>query len=124
MDNDSRADMESALQSIASMTYRSEKAQAKFAPGNAQHTLLKNRIKALYIASFLIARELSESDVTESFTKDELENALAPIASLISKSKKARQKLAEGSWQHRMLADNLRALHVALPLLSKELNDI
>ena len=124
MDDFSKADMENTLQAIASITYRSEKAQAKFAPGNSQHTLLKNRIKALYIASSLIERELSESDVKENFTKKELENSLCPIASLISKSEKTRQKLAEGSWQHRMFVDNLKALHIALLLLSKELNDI
>jgi len=46
MDDFSKADMENTLQAIASITYRSEKAQVKFAPGNSQHTLLKNRIKA------------------------------------------------------------------------------
>jgi hypothetical protein len=42
------------------------------------------------------------------------------ITSLISKSKKARGKLAPGTWQHGMLGDNLRALHIALRLMDKE----
>ena len=43
-----------------------------------------------------------------------------PITSLISKSEKALQKLAPGTWQHRMLGDNLRALHIALTLMAKQ----
>jgi hypothetical protein len=37
----------------------------------------------------------------------------APIASLIAKSEKARQKLASGTWQHTMLGENLDALRIA-----------
>jgi hypothetical protein len=43
------------------------------------------------------------------YTADELQEALRPIASLISKSGKAQQKVPPGTWQHRML-DNLKAL--------------
>ncbi|SDE44841.1 hypothetical protein SAMN05428966_108321 [Massilia sp. PDC64] len=42
----------------------------------------------------------------------------APIASLIAKSDKARQKLAPGTWQYRMLDDNLNALRIAAALMS------
>ena len=58
-----------------------------------------------------------------SFTPDELQEALRPIASLLSKSEKAQQKLEPGTWQHRMLRDNLKALHVASALMSKESGD-
>jgi hypothetical protein len=43
-----------------------------------------------------------------------------PIASLIAKSDKARQKLAPGTWQHTMLGENLAALRIAAALLSTE----
>ena len=49
----------------------------------------------------------------------DLQEALRPIASLIGKSEKARRKLAPGSWQRRMLRDNLRALRIASALMSK-----
>ena len=49
----------------------------------------------------------------DNYTPDELQEALQPIASLISKSEKAQQKLAPGMWQHTMLRDNLKALHIA-----------
>jgi len=59
----------------------------------------------------------------DNFTKEDLQEALRPIASLISKSEKAQQKLASGTWQHSMLRDNLKALHVAYALMNKEADD-
>ena len=50
---------------------------------------------------------------------DELREALRPIASLIRKSRQAQRKLAPGTWQHRMLGENLKALRIASALLSK-----
>ena len=44
------------------------------------------------------------------------------IASLISKSEKALQKLRPGTWQHSMLQDNLEALRIASELMNKETN--
>jgi hypothetical protein len=58
------------------------------------------------------------------YTTDELQEALRPIASLIHKSEKAQQKLAPGTWQHTMLRDNLKALHVAYVLINRETDDL
>ena len=44
---------------------------------------------------------------------------LRPIASLIRKSEKARRKLAPGTWQSKMLRDNLRALRLASALMNR-----
>lgn len=57
------------------------------------------------------------------YTTCELQEARRPIASLISKSEKAQQKLAPGTWQHAMLRDNLKALHIASALVNKGTND-
>lgn len=111
--------MEEALRSIASMIERSEKAQEKFTQGTSQYTLQKNRIKALYIASSLIKNELAEPNAMAKYTKEDMEKALAPIVSLISKSEKAQKKLSQDTWQHRMLTDNLNALYIALTLLQR-----
>jgi hypothetical protein len=124
MDDFTKIDMEEALRAIASMIERSEKAHGKFAQGTSQYTLQKNRIKALYVASSLISNELAESDVADKLTKEDLEKALAPIASLISKSEKAQGKLTQGTWQHTMLKGNLKALYIASPLLTKALREI
>ena len=115
-------DLREALEALASMMARSEKAQAKFAPGTSQHTLQKNRIGALLVASRLVGAEPAGQEAAGECTKEELENAAAPLASLLSKSEKAQQKLAPGSWQHRMLEENLRALRIASSLLEKALS--
>jgi hypothetical protein len=59
----------------------------------------------------------------DNYTTDELQEARRPIASLISKSEKAQQKLAPGTWQHTMLQDNLKALQIASALMNKETTD-
>jgi hypothetical protein len=56
----------------------------------------------------------------ESHTAHELQEALSPIASLISKSEKALRKLTPGTWQHTMLQNNLRALHHAFALMNED----
>lgn len=56
-------------------------------------------------------------------TAEELEEARGPVASLISKSEKARQKLAPDSWQHRMSGDNLKALYIGAALMNKGTSD-
>ncbi|HML38591.1 MAG TPA: hypothetical protein PKA19_14420 [Bacillota bacterium] len=115
-------DMVEALQAIDSMINRTEK--TKLAQGTSQHTLQKNRLEALHIASALISKRLTESNALDYYTEEDLKNAIAPIASLISKSEKSQAKLAQGTWQHTMLNNNLKALHIALPLLTKELSEI
>lgn len=122
MENFTKKDMEESLCVIASMISRSEKAQAKFAEGTSQHTLQKNRIKSLHIASSLIKKELGKNDAAE-FTKNDLKEALKPIDSLISKSEKAQAKLTKGGWQYTMLGNNLKALCIALPLITKILEE-
>lgn len=56
----------------------------------------------------------------DDYTADDVREALRPLASLASKSAKAQQKLAPGTWQATMLADNLRALEIASALMTEE----
>lgn len=56
-------------------------------------------------------------------TADELHSALAPLASLLSKSEKAQLKVAADTWQYVMLGDNIRALRTALRLLGEDGGD-
>lgn len=101
-----------ALDAIADMIARGEAAQGKFAVGTAQHTLQRNRLHALRVAGAAIAGEaVAAADV---------EAARAPIASLLSKSEKSREKVAEGSWQRRMLDRNIAALRLAQELLATQ----
>jgi hypothetical protein len=58
MEKFTKEDLEEALRAIASTISKCEKVQPKLKQGTAQHSLLERRIKALYIASALIKREL------------------------------------------------------------------
>jgi hypothetical protein len=123
MNNLTKEDLKAALRAVASMMDKTAAAKAKFPPGTSQHTLQRNRLEGLQTASSLISKELDHSRAPQ-YGKEELEKAVAPIASLISKSEKARNKLAPGTWQHTMLGSNLKALYIASPLLTKALNEI
>ena len=109
MNDFTKVELGEALSAITSMISRTEKTEGKFAQGTSQQTLQRNRLLALNIASSLVLKELAERDELACYSKEDLEKALAPIASLISKSEKAQQKLAQGTWQHKMLGNNLKA---------------
>jgi len=70
----------------------------------------------------VLAQGMKEYRV-DRYTTDDMKEALRPIASLISKSAKAQQKLSPGTWQHIMLRDNLKALRIASTLMNKETDD-
>mgnify|MGYP000980287602 CR=1 FL=1 len=54
MDKYSKEELTEALRAVNSIIQKCEKAQAKFPTGNSHHTLLKNRLKAMYISKSLI----------------------------------------------------------------------
>lgn len=74
-----REELEEALQIVASTISRCEKAQPKFVEGTSQHTLLRNRLKALYISKSLLLDE----HVEVKYTKEELKDALKPVILMI-----------------------------------------
>ncbi len=55
-----REELGGVLQIVSSTISRCEKSQPKFMEGTSQHTLLKNRIKAMYISKSLITDEISK----------------------------------------------------------------
>lgn len=61
-DNFKQDDLREALRAFASMISKSEKAQVRFSPGTSQHTLLRNRLRALRIAEALTKVELDKAD--------------------------------------------------------------
>lgn len=60
MDDYTKEELGEALRAITSMISKSEKAQEKLVLHKSQWTLLRNRIKALRIASSLITRALGD----------------------------------------------------------------
>jgi len=59
----------------------------------------------------------------DDYTTEEVREALAPIASLLSKSEKSQLKVPQGTWQHRMLGDNIKALRMGLALIGEASGD-
>ena len=111
-------ELEEALQIVASAISRCEKIQPKFMEGTSQHTLLKNRIKALYISKSLITDE----NVKDKFTKNELIEALRPVSSIISKCEKAQLKFGEGTSHHTRFKKMIKAMYISKSLITGEIS--
>lgn len=58
---------------------------------------------------------------SETFSKEDLEEALGAIESTISKCEKVQPKLRQGTAQHTLLVRRIRALNIASSLIKKEL---
>ncbi len=118
MDKYTREELEEALQIVSSTISKCEKAQEKFAEGTSQHTLLKNRIKAMYISKALITDE----NGMDKYTKEELMEALRPVASIISKCEKAQEKFAQGTSHHTRFKNMLNAMYISKALITDEIS--
>ncbi|MDD4239197.1 MAG: hypothetical protein PHT62_11695 [Desulfotomaculaceae bacterium] len=118
MDSYTKEELEEALQIVSSAISRCEKIQQKFVEGTSQHTLLKNRIKALYISKSLITDE----NVMDKYTKAELIEALRPVSSIISKCEKAQQKFAEGISHHTRFKKMIKTMYISKSLITDEIS--
>lgn len=118
MDKYTREELEETLKVVSSTISRCEKIQPKFMEGTSQHTLLKNRIKALYISKSLITGE----SVIDKYKKEELTDALRPVSSIISKCEKAQQKHTEGTSYHTRLKNIIKAMYISKSLITDEIS--
>ena len=118
MDKDIKEELVEALRVVFSTISNCEKIQPKFADGTSQHTLLKNRIKALYISKSLITGE----NIMDKYTKEELSEALPPVSSVISKCEKAQLKFVEGNVNHTHLKNIIKAMYISKSLITNEIN--
>lgn len=57
----------------------------------------------------------------ETFSRDDLEEALRAIESTVSKCEKVQPKLRQGTSQYTLLVRRIRALKIAASLIKKEL---
>jgi len=117
MDRYTREELAEALQVVSTTISRCEKAQRKFIEGTSQHTLLKNRLKALYISKALLTGE----SVADKYTKEELTAGLRPVSSIISKCEKAQQKHAEGTSYHTRFKNIIKAMYISKALVTEAL---
>jgi len=79
--------------------------------------MLRDNLKALHHVSALMNRE---TDDTNDFTRDDLQEALRAFASMINKTEKAQAKFSPGTPQHSLLRNRLKALRLAEALLKAE----
>jgi len=107
-------EFQEALRPIASLIGKSEKALQKLAPETWQHTMLRDNLKALRIAAALMNRE---TDETDSFTQNDLREALNAFASMIGKTEKAQATFSVGTSQHTLQRNRLKALRLAEALV-------
>jgi flagellar hook-basal body complex protein FliE len=117
MDKYAKEELVEALGVVSSTIIKCEKMQLKFAEGTSQHTLLKNRIKAMYISRSLITDE----NVVDKYAKEELTEALRPVSSIISKCEKAQLKFAEGTSHYTRLNKIIKAMYISKSLITDEI---
>ncbi len=103
---------------VSSIIDSCESIQPKFEQGSSQHTLLKNRIRALRISQAM----MSDDDSAKNYSKEELVEALGPISSIISKCEKARQKSEAGTANYTRMENIIKAMGVAKTLIEEEVN--
>ncbi|NTU98796.1 hypothetical protein HGA64_02195 [Candidatus Falkowbacteria bacterium] len=118
MEKYTKEELTEALRTVSSLISNCEKAKLKFATGTPQHTLLKNRIKALYISKLL----LTEEDIADKYAKEELIESLRPISSIINKCGKAQLKLAKDSAHNARLKNIIKAMKIAESLIVNEIS--
>jgi hypothetical protein len=118
MDQYTTDELQDALRPIASLISKSEKAQHKLAPGTWQHTMLRDNLRALHLATALMNEETNAAD---SFTRDDLQGALRALASMISRAEKAQAKFSPGTSQHTLQRNRLQALRTAEGLVKAKL---
>jgi hypothetical protein len=118
MDKYTREELIDALRVVSSVISKCEKMQLKFAEGTSQHTLLKNRIKAMYISKSLI----SDENVMDKYTKEELIEALRPVSSVISKCEKAQRKFEEDTSHHTRFKNIIKAMYISKSLITDEIS--
>ena len=62
MDQYTKEELTEALRAVSSVIHKCEKAQEKFPGGTSHHTLLRNRLKAMYISKALIEQAINSAE--------------------------------------------------------------
>ena len=112
-------ELSEALKVITSAIGRCEKMQPKFAVGSSQHSLLRNRLKALYLSKALMSGE----GTRERYTGKDLAASVVSISSIISKTQKAQSKQEVGSVWYRRHEAMIKAMQLAKSFLDDEIDE-
>ena len=111
-------EIQEALRPLASLISKSEKAQQKLAPGTWQHTMLRDNLKALHIASALIDRKTGNTDT---IVQNELQEAYRALGSMICKTEKSQAMFSLGTTQYTLQRNRLKALRIAEAFITMEM---
>lgn len=103
---------------LASLIGKSEKAQRNLAPGTWQHSMLRDNLKALRMATALMGPGAGHGDRA---AKRERQDALRAFASMIGKAEKAQAKFSPGTSHYALQRNRLKALRAAEALILAEL---
>lgn len=117
MGNYTNENLFESLKVVDSTISKCEKIQPKFSEGTSQHTLLKNRIKALYISKSLIA----ENQDAAIYSKEELIDALKPIVSVINKCESGQRKHEIEAAQYKRFQKIIDAMNTCKMLITDEI---
>lgn len=144
MENYTNEELTEALKVVSSTITKCEKMQGKFLEGTSQYTLLRNRIKAMYISKLLIVNELFKIEqildnraeevvqkseferkiVMEHYANEELTEAIRPVVSVISKCEKAQEKFEAGTTYHTRLKNITKAMYISKSLIEYQLSEL
>jgi len=113
----SKEELEKATSFLFSTITKCEKMQLKFSEGASQHSLLKNRIKALYIS-----RALLMGDKTINYTSKELREALPPVISIINKTTKAQSKYEKGTSHFNRFEPTIQVMLISKAFIESQIN--
>lgn len=113
----SKEELEKAISLLSSTIINCEKMKLKFSEGTSQHSLLKNRIKALYISKALLL-----GDRTINYTIKDLREALPPIVSIINKTTKAQSKYEKGNSQFNRFQNIIQAMLISKTFIENQIN--
>ncbi len=107
-------DTTEVLRPLVSLISKSEKALQKLTPGTWQHAMLRDNLKALHSASELMS---NRADPSVRWTRDDLQEALQALASMIGKTETAKAHFSPGTSQHTLLRNRLKSLRLAQQLI-------
>lgn len=112
-----KEELKKAISLLSSTITKCEKMQLKFSEGTSQHSLLKNRINALYISKGLLM-----GDRAVNYTSKELREALPPVVSIINKTTKAQSKYEKGSSQFNRFEPIIQTMLISKAFIERQIN--
>ncbi len=65
---------------------------------------------------------ITDENIMEKYTKEELEEVIRPVSSAISKCEKAYLKAVEGTSNHTRLKKMIKALYISKSLITDEIS--